>query len=446
MIAAAAAEVLPACTFPASLNSPANAPTHPPIHPQVCHLDCSGAAAGLNATQQAWLRPPYRVVSALSSQKPLGERTMSVLACHYDGAVQYNTHNLFGLSECLATHDAVRAATGRRPFVLSRSTFLGAGAFAGHWTGDNSASWEQLQWSIPGTLSTGLWGIPFAGADVSRRLLLLLAVPLPPCCPRHLPAAAAPTCACLHLLFSSSAAADLRLPGHHHARALLPLGVGGRLPALCSRPRRLSLALPRAVPLVSACVLQCTVMYCSAPPAGVFGCCCSEHATRAATRPALFPTPPSPQARDHRGGEASAGHAVSEGLCSAPLLPAASYCDPPVLTPVAAPLVPPPSLPFPCSYSLLPYLYSAFHRAHRTGAPVARPLWAHFPADPAARTIDRQFMVGDALLVSPVLEQGASSVDAYFPPGAWHSLWDGGEAVDAGCAAAAAAALHSGLH
>lgn len=41
-------------------------------------------------------------------------------------------------------------------------------------------------------------------------------------------------------------------------------------------------------------------------------------------------------------------------------------------------------------------------------------------------------MVGDALLVSPVLQQGATSVEAYFPQGTWHSLWDDGQAVQAG--------------
>lgn len=44
----------------------------------------------------------------------------------------------------------------------------------------------------------------------------------------------------------------------------------------------------------------------------------------------------------------------------------------------------------------------------------------------------RQFMVGPSLLVSPVLEQGATSVHAYFPPGLWHSLWGDGGTVDAG--------------
>jgi alpha-glucosidase (family GH31 glycosyl hydrolase) len=41
-------------------------------------------------------------------------------------------------------------------------------------------------------------------------------------------------------------------------------------------------------------------------------------------------------------------------------------------------------------------------------------------------------MVGEALLVSPVLDQGATSVDAYFPAGTWHSLWDDGGVVMAG--------------
>lgn len=53
-------------------------------------------------------------------------------------------------------------------------------------------------------------------------------------------------------------------------------------------------------------------------------------------------------------------------------------------------------------------------------------------------------MVGHALLVSPVLQQGATSVEAYFPPGTWHSLWDNGGVVAAECVAGGArrAMLH----
>lgn len=33
-------------------------------------------------------------------------------------------------------------------------------------------------------------------------------------------------------------------------------------------------------------------------------------------------------------------------------------------------------------------------------------------------------MVGGSLMVAPALTPGASSVDAYFPPGLWYGLWD----------------------
>jgi alpha-glucosidase (family GH31 glycosyl hydrolase) len=56
-------------------------------------------------------------------------------------------------------------------------------------------------------------------------------------------------------------------------------------------------------------------------------------------------------------------------------------------------------------YRLLTYLYSHFHRAAAEAAPVARPLWFEFPADAAALAADGQWLLGDAVLVSPVLEQ-----------------------------------------
>ena len=51
---------------------------------------------------------------------------------------------------------------------MCRSSFPGTGAHAAHWTGDNGATWNDLRWSIPGILGSGLSGIPFVGAASSR--------------------------------------------------------------------------------------------------------------------------------------------------------------------------------------------------------------------------------------------------------------------------------------
>jgi alpha-glucosidase (family GH31 glycosyl hydrolase) len=58
--------------------------------------------------------------------------------------------------------------------------------------------------------------------------------------------------------------------------------------------------------------------------------------------------------------------------------------------------------------------------ATRTGAPIVRPLWWIAPRDPVAQEIDSEFLVGDDLLVAPVLTQGARSRDIYLPDGEWH--------------------------
>lgn len=66
-------------------------------------------------------------------------------------------------------------------------------------------------------------------------------------------------------------------------------------------------------------------------------------------------------------------------------------------------------------YQLLPFWYSMFHEAHRLGLPVIRPLWIEFPRDKNTWATEDQFMVGDCLLVHPVTEQGATSVQLYLP-------------------------------
>ena len=46
----------------------------------------------------------------------------------------------------------MRAATGERSFVLSRSTYPGSGKYTGHWLGDNDAAWSDMRKSVIGEL------------------------------------------------------------------------------------------------------------------------------------------------------------------------------------------------------------------------------------------------------------------------------------------------------
>ena len=56
-------------------------------------------------------------------------------------------------------------------------------------------------------------------------------------------------------------------------------------------------------------------------------------------------------------------------------------------------------------YRLLPHINSAFQESHRSGLPVARPLWMDFPKDPRTHTVNLQWMFGKGVLVTPVVEK-----------------------------------------
>ena len=80
--------------------------------------------------------------------------------------------------------------------------------------------------------------------------------------------------------------------------------------------------------------------------------------------------------------------------------------------------------------SLMPYLYQAAVQANRTGTPMLRAMVLAFPDDPACETLDRQYMLGDSLLVAPVFREDGV-VTYYLPSGKWtHFLT--GETVEGG--------------
>lgn len=66
-------------------------------------------------------------------------------------------------------------------------------------------------------------------------------------------------------------------------------------------------------------------------------------------------------------------------------------------------------------YAVLPYIYTTFFNATRTGLPVMRPLWIDFPGDVRALSNEEEFMMGSDLLVRPVTTEHARSVSVYLP-------------------------------
>ena len=131
-----------------------------------------------------------------AAQMKFGERINTKTVCM--NAVQgehgefrhYDVHSLYGWSEtkptlewvfvdlwptCMLTfsvyslpvnHSGLHEATGKRGFVVSRSTYPSSGRYGAHWLGDNNSSWEQLRQSIIGMLEFSLFGMSFVGADI----------------------------------------------------------------------------------------------------------------------------------------------------------------------------------------------------------------------------------------------------------------------------------------
>lgn len=248
------------------------------------------------------LFPPYIPGHVAGDNEGAFIKTMMFDAVQYPG-LHYDWHNMYGHSEIVASADAMKSITGERQMIISRSTFPGSGFHGGHWLGDNTATWDDLYYSIPGTLSMNIFGIPLVGAD---------------------------TCG-----FNSNTT-----------------------PELCSR------------------WTQVAVFY---------GFMRNHNGKGFVPQdPASFPDPYQTYMRD----------AIR------------------------------------LRYTLLPYLYTQFFRVHLEGGMVLRPLSFAFPSSLAPDELpklDKQWMMGPGLMVSPVLTEGATTVSAFFPSTGqgWYDWFNG---------------------
>jgi alpha-D-xyloside xylohydrolase len=72
----------------------------------------------------------------------------------------------------------------------------------------------------------------------------------------------------------------------------------------------------------------------------------------------------------------------------------------------------------------MPYILKTADIAHREGIPMMRPMMMEFPEDPTCLYLDRQYMLGESILVAPIFNSDGIA-DFYLPEGKWTSLITG---------------------
>ncbi|MBK7808292.1 MAG: glycoside hydrolase family 31 protein [Saprospiraceae bacterium] len=74
-------------------------------------------------------------------------------------------------------------------------------------------------------------------------------------------------------------------------------------------------------------------------------------------------------------------------------------------------------------YTLLPYIYTAFHQYVNEFTPMLKPISMFDQSDQDTLYRVDEFLMGDHILVCPVLEPNAKSRYVYLPKGKWYNYW-----------------------
>ncbi|CAF1350959.1 unnamed protein product [Rotaria sp. Silwood1] len=266
----------------------------------------------LKCPENKWEDPPYRTKAIfrwdrkINRTSRLSDRTLCMSAHQGEKNSMtgeaiyrhYDVHSLYGWSQTKPTLDTIQKITNKRSLVLPRSTFVGSGQWAGHWLGDNEATWHEMKRSIIGMIEFNWFGIPYNGADI------------------------------------------------------------------CGFDK---------TPTEEMCIRWMQV--------GAFYPFSRNHN--------IWKTPD----QDPAVWSSSALSIMIKALR--------------------------------IRYTLLPYYYTLFYKAHTTGSTVIRPLFHEYPRDKTALDVYLQFLIGSNIMIAPVTDEGARQVQIYIPSTEWYNYETG---------------------
>ena len=110
--------------------------------------------------------PGYREDHPNIRERSLSENSYSTQIDENEFLYGYNFKPMMNYIENMITNQDIVSITGKRPFILSRSTTLSHGRNAFHWLGDNTADYEHMRNGVNGIFQFQIYGVPMTGDDI----------------------------------------------------------------------------------------------------------------------------------------------------------------------------------------------------------------------------------------------------------------------------------------